>query len=318
MLGPIGARLTPLFLRIHKLGLRTGFQVTPNRYDAPLADINKLQKTKEAWAKKSNLPGVSFDLDEQVRNLRRICLPYKEEYAANETYLKAISKYGPEFEYIDAQALHSVIRFFKPKKIIEIGSGISTYCSLAALEINAEDADAKFELICVEPNPSKGLESLERIELIAQNVQGIPVEVLTDLRENDLLFIDSSHTVKPGGDVNYLILEVLPRLNKGVIVHFHDIYLPYDYQRSVLQSFIQWNETSLLRAFLVGNSGVMILFCLSQLHYDKKEDLKGVFPDYNPQPDDNGLGTDVPVSVSAMFDYNISHHFPSSIYIQIQ
>jgi len=130
------------------------------------------------------------------------------------------------------------------------------------------------------------------------------------LQQGDLLFIDSSHTVKPGGDVNYLILEVLPRLRKGVIVHFHDIYLPFDYQRDVLQTFFHWAETSLLRAFLIFNDKARIIFCLSHLHYERRDALREVFLEYSPQGDVNGLRLE---------EYKpfklVPEHYPSSIYI---
>lgn len=103
------------------------------------------------------------------------------------------------------------------------------------------------------------------------------------------MFIDSSHTVKPGGDVNFLILELLPRLQKGVIIHFDDIFFPYDYQRNVLRTFLHWAETSLLRAFLIFNEKAKIVFCLSLLHYDRQDVMKEVFPEYSHQGDENGL-----------------------------
>tara|TARA_Y100000310_G_scaffold342459_1_gene445813 strand:- start:12247 stop:12681 length:435 start_codon:yes stop_codon:yes gene_type:complete len=142
-------------------------------------------------------------------------------------------------------------------------------------------------------------------------VQEIPFEFFKRLKKGDLLFIDSSHVVKSGSDVNYIILEILPRLNKGVIIHFHDIYLPYDYNRFVLKSFWDWNETSLLRAFLIFNKKVKILFCLSHLHYDRKSVLKQVFPEYNSQSDLDGLCNEE----CKTFEYP-KKHFPSSIYIQ--
>lgn len=306
-------RLMRPFLVIHKLGLKIGLQIIPNHYYSPVADIYYLQKTKDLWAKKSELPGISSDLDEQVKNVQTICVPYKNEYVGNKTYNEAVSgHYGLGFGYIEAQALHSVICFYKPQKIIEVGSGVSTYCSMAALSRNETETGTKAQLVCIEPYPSDELKAMQNITCIEQDVQAVPIDVLTDLGENDLLFIDSSHTVKPGSDVNYLILEILPRLRKGVIVHFHDIYFPYDYQRDVLEIFFQACETSLLRAFLINNTKVKILFCLSQLYYDRKESLKEVFPEYNPQSDTNGLT----YGIYKTFEH-ISQHFPTSIYIQI-
>ena len=156
---------------------------------------------------------------------------------------------------------------------------------------------------------------MKEINLIEKQVQAVPFEeAFGELGENDLLFIDSSHAVKPGSDVNHLILEILPRLHPGVIVHFHDIYLPFDYQRSVTQTFFHWMETSLLRAFLVHNERARIIFCLSQLHYDRREALREVFPEYNPQSDINGLRD----ARYKPFQEPVNEHFPSSIYIRIQ
>jgi hypothetical protein len=168
------------------------------------------------------------------------------------------------------------------------------------------------EIVSIEPHPSERLRRLSQIRLIAAQVQTVPLGVFEDLGPNDLLFIDSSHTVKPGGDVNYLILEVLPRLRPGVLVHFHDIYLPYDYQRDVCQTFLHWAETSLLRAFLVFNDRARVVVCLSHLHYDRREVLREVFPEYDPQEDADGLSS----QRYKPFD-PIPQHFPCSLYLQI-
>lgn len=220
---------------------------------------------------------------------------------------------GEEYGYIEAQALHAIIRYFKPKNIIEVGSGVSTYCNLAALKINWEETGIDSSLSCIEPYPSNSLKKLSGVELLINKVQDVPLKFFNKLTENDLLFIDSSHTVKPGGDVNYIILEILPRLRKGVIVHFHDIYFPYDYQRDVLQTFYHWAETSLLRAFLIYNEKAGIIFCMSHLHYERQDALLEHFPEYRPQQDVNGL-------VDGIYEPFVPkvNHFPSSIYFQIK
>src|SRR5678815_860642 len=102
----------------------------------------------------------------------------------------------------------------------------------------------KGSLTAIEPNPSEKLKGTKRIQLTISEVQSVPFESFSHLGHNDFLFIDSSHAVKPGGDVNYLILEVLPRLKPGVIVHFHDICFPYDYQPDTLMTFLHGMETS--------------------------------------------------------------------------
>ena len=208
---------------------------------------------------------------------------------------------------------HGVIRHYKPNKVIEVGSGVSSYCIMNALEMNDAETGRTASLSCIEPFPSDLLKRSGKINLITQKVQTIPFHYFNELGANDLLFIDSSHTVKPGGDVNFLILEVIPRLKSGVIIHFHDIYLPYDYQRDVLRTFLHWTETSLLHAFLIFNNKTKIIFCESMLHYDRKDALAKVFPEYNPQSDVNGLNE----KIEKPFEENY-RHFPSSIYLQTQ
>jgi predicted O-methyltransferase YrrM len=303
-----------MLLDIHKLGIKFGIHILPVHYYSPIANIAELRETRETWAKKSEMPGISVDLDQQAFSLKTICMPYQSEYAGNKVYQEGISShFGPGYGYIEAQALHGFIRHYKPSRIVEVGSGASTYCMLKASEMNFQETGQRASITSIEPYPSDRLRSLTQIELISQQVQKVPIEVFTALGENDLLFIDSSHTVKPGGDVNYLILEVLPRLHPGVVVHFHDIYLPYDYQRDVCQTFFHWAETSLLRAFLTFNEKAKIIVCLSHLHYENKDLLRKVFPEYNSQLDEDGLHPDT----YKPFD-PIPEHFPSSIYILIQ
>ena len=177
---------------------------------------------------------------------------------------------------------------------------------LKAIHLND---NCKINFKCIEPFPSENLKQLDGIKLIPDKMQRVSLDTFLELEKNDILFIDSTHTVKPGSDVNYLILEVLPKLKKGVIVHFHDIYLPYDYQRNLLETYFQWMETSLLRAFLINNIQVEIIFCLSLLHYDKPNILKEVFPDYIQQSGKEGLQDD---------RYDPKSHFPSSIFIRIR
>lgn len=309
--------LLKVFFCVHKLAIRIGVYVLPVHYFSEVPNILQLEKSRNLWAKKSDLPGVSVDLDEQVNNLRTICLNYQNEYVGNRVFKEAISKMSMlEYGYIEAQALHSIIRYYKPRKIIEVGSGISTHCMFAALELNKREIGQSSELTCIEPYRSDKLRTLIGIKLIPEIVQSIPFEVFTELQEGDMLFIDSSHTIKPGGDVNYLILEVLPRLHKGVIVQFHDIFLPYDYQPNVLQSIFHWTETSLLRAFLIFNDRVKIIFCLTQLHFDRSNALKEVFPEYNPSSNVDGL-QDPRHKPFERSELLINLHYPSSIYIKM-
>jgi hypothetical protein len=301
------------FLQFHKLAIRLGVHVLPVHYYSPVANILQLERTKRIWARASELPGVAVNLDEQAENLRSICLPYQKEYLGNQIYWQGAKEFREAFGYLEAEALHAVIRHHRPRRVIEVGGGLSTYCTLTALRMNEKEGSGSSSLTTIEPFPSQSLRALEGIKLITEPVQAVPLERFAELERNDFLFIDSSHAMKPGSDVNHLILEVLPRLRSGVVVHFHDIHFPYDYPRDVLENFLHFNETSLLRAFLVFNTRIKIIFCMSYLHYERKNLLREVFPDYVPQTDADGLRNGKYKPFAA-----IREHFPSSIYLQTQ
>ncbi len=128
---------------------------------------------------------------------------------------------------------------------------------------------------------------------------------LVDLDDNDMLFIDSTHTVKPGSEVNKIILEVLPRLREGVWIHFHDILFPYDYRRSFMTSdLFCWLESTLLHAFLINNDRFEVQLAQSMLHYGAQDELKACFPSYDPRASEFGL------------ELAEGTHFPASTYLR--
>jgi predicted O-methyltransferase YrrM len=178
---------------------------------------------------------------------------------------------------VDALVAYCMVRHFQPRLIIEVGSGFS---SLVLGDAVAKNTDSS--LICIEPFPREFLrEGFPGLQsLIEQKVQDIDLDFFAQLESRDILFIDSSHTVKIGGDVNYLFLEVLPRLKPGVIVHVHDIFLPFEYRRDwVLDEFRFWTEQYLLQAFLTFNSEFEVLMANNYLNQYHEEALKAAFPD---------------------------------------
>jgi len=306
-------KIRPLVFGLHKVGVRCGISILPVHFYSETPNVLELERDRSVWAKKSELPGISADLDQQERNLKDVCLPYQLEYGGNPFYKDAVARgFGPGYGYVEGQALYAMVRFLKPQTIIEVGSGVSTACMLAAARINQSETGRMPAITCIDPFPSAKIRSLREVELLDRKVQQAPLEMFESLGPSDLLFIDSTHTVKPASDVNFLILEVLPRLKSGVVVHFHDIHLPYDYQPDVLTAFYHWSETSLLRAFLINNSRAKIRFCLSQFHHERGETLNQIFPEYSPETFVGGLvaNNQVPFSQS-------DKHFPTSTYIDI-
>lgn len=294
------------FLQFHEMGARLGLFVLPVHYYVPLPNLRDLRRTRSVWARRSDMRGIHVDLDAQARVLADLVKPFAAEYRGNYAYKSAVAgAFGPGFGYIEAQALHGFIRATKPRRIIEIGSGVSTYCMVEAVRRNAAEGHPA-TITCVEPYPSDWIVNAP-VKLIDKKVEEVDLQLFAELQDNDLLFIDSTHAVRVGGDVLRIILEILPRLQEGVAVHFHDIYLPYDFQRDADRSIFQWLETALLHAYLVDNPRVGILFCLSQLHYDRSEALKDVFPEYVAEEAVDGLRSNQGQG---------DRHFPSSIYLR--
>lgn len=289
---------------LHKAMLRVGLIVLPNHYYAPIADVNRLAATRARWAVRAPMHGIDTEPGRQLEWLRRNVLPFEPEYRGNQRYLDGVAAgYGPGYGYIEAQCLHGVVRSLKPRRIIEVGSGVSTHVMLGALERNASDGQAG-KLTCIEPYPSDFLRNASGIDLIGHPVEELDPAVFDALEAGDMLFINSTHAVRPGGDVVYLYLQIVLRLKPGVLVHVHDIYFPFLHQRDLLHTLFQWQESALLAALLTGNAGLRIESCLSQLHYDDPPGLLSIFPEYLRNPGEDGLS-----------EAASQGHFPSSVYL---
>lgn len=182
------------------------------------------------------------------------------------------------FESVDAEVYYSMIRLFRPARILEVGSGFSTYLAIQAIIRNGTGT-----LTAIEPYPSKELLCLPSLDrLVRSKVETVPLEEFTSLSSGDILFIDSSHTVKIGNDVLFLYLEVFPRLKPGVIIHVHDVFLPSHYPKEwVLNRQIFWTEQYLLQAFLSMNSSFEIIFAASYMHLNHPDILEKYFSSYN-------------------------------------
>ncbi len=177
----------------------------------------------------------------------------------------------------DAELYYSMIRKLKPKRIIEVGSGFSSLIALEAISVNRAEG-AGCELTCIEPYEMPQLEGLD-MRLIRNRVETFDPHFFQCLNAGDMLFIDSSHIIRPGGDVSYLILRILPSLNAGVLIHFHDIFLPEDYPIEWLRDeYRMWNEQYLLEALLRGSKEFEVVFALNYMKNSYPEQVARVFP----------------------------------------
>ena len=140
------------------------------------------------------------------------------------------------------------------------------------------------EITCIEPYPSAALRQRTKdIRLIPELCQTVPAAVFAGLSTGDFLFVDSSHAVKLGSDVIRIYLDIIPHLAPGVLIHIHDVYLPYLYPRDALFKPFGWQETALLLALLINNPRLQVLSCLSALHYERPAQLKQFLSTMRPR-----------------------------------
>jgi hypothetical protein len=171
--------------------------------------------------------------------------------------------------------LHGAI--FETKKIIEVGSGYSSCVMLDTLDRMKHQCDCYF----IEPFPAslKKLTAGRKINIIEKKLQDVDMEIFKSLEENDIVFIDSSHVSKTGSDVNYIIHNILPAISKGVHIHFHDMFWPFEYPESWLKNGFNWNENYILRAFLQYNDSFEISCFLTYLWHHQYKQMATLLPD---------------------------------------
>ncbi len=278
------ALLRQIIKKSFRLWQRLGVHITLNHFSQPIPDTRALRK--ELWLTRSDLVGIEINEQEQIKRLAEFC-KFKEEYERlprKKTRIPYQYYINNEmFGSPDAEILYCMIRYFKPSKILEIGSGYSTCLSAQAILRNKEEDGRRCELIAIDPNPSTmlkaGFPGLSK--LISSQVQNVQISEFGRLQANDVLFIDSSHIVKIGSDVQYEFLEILPRVSKGVIIHFHDIFLPAEYPRWwVLKECWFYNEQYLLQAFLSFNPYFEVLWAGTFMHLRYPDKLEEAFSAY--------------------------------------
>lgn len=186
--------------------------------------------------------------------------------------------YNGSFEAGDADFYYQIIRFFKPKKIIEVGSGHSTKLAKIAINKNFEESNIKTKIICIEPYENKWLETLG-VKVLRKKIENINLNWNKELKKNDILFIDSSHIIRPNGDILKIYLEIIPQLRKGVIVQIHDIFTPKNYLKNwLLEDVRLWNEQYILEALLTNNNKIEIISALNFLKNNYYINLKKCCP----------------------------------------
>ncbi len=237
----------------------------PGHFYSPLPDVQLVDRDKDKLFDRSarEIAGIDIRADDQLALLRRFA-EFHDEVPFQEAPSEGLRYYfqNPYFSYGDAVVLYSMLRLRQPRTIMEVGSGFST---AVMLDTNDRFCAKHIAMTFIDPHPERLLSllterDLAQHEVIRDVVQHVPIDRFAALGANDILFIDSSHVVKIGSDVVHLVTEVLPRLKQGVVVHFHDVFWPFQYPEEWILGGRAWNEAYILKAFLQFNAAFKVLF----------------------------------------------------------
>ncbi|WP_320671702.1 class I SAM-dependent methyltransferase [Patulibacter defluvii] len=266
-------------------------RVVERWYHSPIPEWERLPDA--VWSRRHPMPGVAWDPAPGLTLLEGPLRPLLAEFAPPPipgTTAAERAALLVFYDGLDGATWHALLRHVRPRRVVELGSGVSTLIGAAALARNAAEGDPA-ELRVFDPFPraptEAGLGDHGRLERTA--AEQVPLEVFDELGAGDVLFVDTTHVVTTGGDVVRIVLEVLPRLAPGVLVHVHDILLPYEYHRMWFESGWYWNEQYLLHAFLVGNPEWELVLANHHLHREHEPRLRAVTAAYEPAKQPSAL-----------------------------
>lgn len=291
--------------RLFATGDRLGVHVLPSHYYSSLPSWKWLKGNEAKWRRPTTMAGIPWDVDAQVAWMEAQVGSHASELPRAQLEVDAESVGGLRFGPIEAQMLYGVLRTRNPRRVVEIGSGSSTMVMSQAAVRNVAEGGRPMDIVAIDPYTAGRVAHLPHVT--ARDDHGIDLRAADlDLTAGDLLFIDSTHAVRTGSEVPHLYLDLLPSLPAGVLVHIHDIYLPYLFTPDLYSTYFDWQETTLLAALLVGNASLQVRCCMSALHHARPDALLGTFPEYRPLNTVDGL---------AVGDRDAGD-FPASIWIE--
>jgi hypothetical protein len=286
-----GAQAVDLALRLReseefRTRRATSLYVPPGHFYSPVVNTDEVKANIPQVRPpiERDLPDVPIDL-QAMESLWRTLVPTLRNtpFTVQKSPERRYYYDNSAFAFADSMMLRAMILHFRPRRIIEVGSGFSSACTLDSA---FDEAKLNCEITFIEPYPDllRGLMSPDdaaRVTIIPTGIQSTPVELFKGLQANDILFIDSTHVVKTGSDVVYELSTVLPALAPGVIVHFHDIFYPFEYGYEwVVTENRSWNEIYALRAFLAFNTRFEIIFFNDMFGQLRTELIDQTVPDF--------------------------------------
>jgi len=265
--------------------LREGYKfVPPGHFYSPIPSIDDIKKVEEEiWGRSTtnSLPGLNLNIDKQLKLFEEFKLYYKDlPFTAQKNNKLRYYFENPAYSYSDAIFLYCMIRKVKPEQIIEIGSG---YSSCVMMDTNEIFFKNEIKMTFIDPYPDLLISLMRendkiKYTIIPERLQNCELEKFSILQENDILFVDSTHVSKIHSDVNLIFFEILPRLKKGVYIHFHDIFYPFEYPKEWIYEGRAFNESYILRAFLQYNNDFKIIFFNTFLEYFFKDKFGSEMP----------------------------------------
>lgn len=256
----------------------------PGHFYSTIPSVDDIAKNNKRNYESETILDVDLNSDFQFRLLNNVKKHYdKIPYNfVDDTANLRYKLNDAQYRYSDVIFLFSVINEFKPKKIIEIGSG---YSSAVMMDTNDLFFNSEIELTFIEPYPENRLlnlikkEDYNHVEIIKGFVQDVDLELFKKLEENDILFVDSSHVSKLCSDLNHIMFNILPVLKPGVLIHFHDVFYPFELPKKwINERNWFWNENYIIRAFLMNNERYKVVLFNSFLHFKHKEWLQENMP----------------------------------------
>jgi|GEM_PF-377139 len=264
--------------------LRTRNPWPPGHFYSPIPDLSLVNRLRDSiFRGQRNLPNVEINESSQLELLdvfRHIGADFALMLDARDEHFR----YDPRndfFLYGDAVILFCMLMHHRSAAVVEVGSGYSSALLLDVRDRRQPDLRLTF----IEPNPGDRLYPLtsahdrEDVRIFPYEVQVVEKGLFAELNAGDLLFIDTGHVSKTGGELNYLLFEILPQLRPGVIIHFHDIFWPFEYPETlVLEKGYAWSEVYLLRAFLSSNKDYRVLFMNNFMGCNFSAEMAEAFP----------------------------------------
>ncbi len=255
-----------------------GYHLRPFHYYEPLPEFSAI--TQEQALKRRFSTAIDWRLEAQLDFVEKLSAYSGEiqQLAEEQDSTLKFNFFNDFYFELDAAVYYALLRQVKPAQVIEIGCGYSTQIAAKAIARNQQEGKVG-KIICIEPYPESRLtEANLEFQLINEKVETMDLKVFEQLDPGDILFIDSTHTVKFGSDVCREILEILPAISSGVWIHFHDIFFPYDYPpKWLIEERRAWNEQYMLEAFLAYNHSFQVVLANHWLSVDYPQEVAKIW-----------------------------------------